>query len=55
MTSEIKQKLQSLSERECQVAALVAEGLTSQEIGLQLGIQTATVSRHRARLMERLE
>jgi DNA-binding NarL/FixJ family response regulator len=55
MDEETQQKLDSLSNREKQVAAYVAEGLRSHEIGEQLGISTPTVSRHRARLMEKLD
>jgi two-component system response regulator NreC len=43
-----------LSKREKQVVKLVAEGYRSSEIGEELGITTRTVSRHRARIMEKL-
>ena len=43
-----------LSKREKQVVILVAEGYRSSEIGEELGITTRTVSRHRARIMEKL-
>ncbi|MEN8240625.1 MAG: response regulator transcription factor [Chloroflexota bacterium] len=49
-----QQKFELLSKREKQVAAFVAEGLRSQAIGEQLGISTPTVSRHRARIMDKL-
>ena len=44
-----------LSKREQQVVKLIAEGHRSSEIGEILGITTRTVSRHRARIMEKLE
>lgn len=47
--------LQKLSKREIEVIQLVSEGLTSEEIGKQLGITSKTVSRHRARIMEKLD
>ena len=46
--------LESLSARERQVLELVAEGLTSRQIGAQLGISSKTVSRHRERVMNKL-
>lgn len=45
---------QVLSKREKQVVKLVAEGYRSAQIGEKLGITTRTVSRHRARIMEKL-
>ena len=52
---EDKKHLRDLSEREIQVIQLVAEGYTSEEVGEKLGITSKTVSRHRARIMEKLE
>jgi two-component system response regulator NreC len=46
--------LEVLSERERQVLELVAEGLTSNQIGEQLGISPKTVARHRERIMNKL-
>lgn len=46
--------LDALSDRERQVVELVAEGLTSHEVGEQLGISPKTVSRHRERIMRKL-
>lgn len=43
-----------LSDREIGVLALVADGLTSAEIGQKLGLATKTVQNHRARIMEKL-
>jgi len=48
-------ELKLLSKREQQVVKLVAEGFRSAQIGEMLGITTRTVSRHRARIMEKLE
>ena len=46
--------LDVLSQRERQVLELVAEGLTSPQIGEQLGISPKTVARHRERIMNKL-
>lgn len=43
-----------LSDRERQVLELVADGLTSSQIGEQLGISHRTVARHRERIMAKL-
>lgn len=45
----------NLSEREKQVIKLVAEGYTSEEVGEFLGITAKTISRHRARILEKLK
>ncbi len=47
--------LQELSPRERQVIELVAEGLTSPQIAERLEISPKTVSRHRERIMSKLE
>ncbi len=46
--------LDVLSERELQVLELVAHGLPSPQIGKELGISPKTVSRHRERIMHKL-
>ncbi|HZD57099.1 MAG TPA: response regulator transcription factor [Anaerolineales bacterium] len=46
--------LQVLSRRERQVLEAVAHGLTSPQIGERLGISPKTVSRHRERIMNKL-
>lgn len=46
--------LDVLSKRERQVLELVAKGLTSSQIGGQLGISHRTVARHRERIMAKL-
>jgi DNA-binding NarL/FixJ family response regulator len=43
-----------LTEREQEVARLVARGLASKEIGDRLGLSTRTVEKHRARILARL-
>ncbi len=43
-----------LSEREMEIATLVARGLGSQEIARNLFISTATVDTHRRNLMQKL-
>lgn len=45
---------QPLSNRETEVAHLIARGHTNIEIGARLGISVKTVETHRARLMEKL-
>lgn len=42
------------SERELEVAALLAEGYTNRRVAKQLGISVRTVEAHRARLMRKL-
>ena len=49
------QGLEMLSDREREVVSLVADGYTSEEVGNVLGITAKTVSRHRARIMEKLQ
>ena len=54
-TGEDRRLFTNLSEREKQVITLVAEGYTSEEVGEILGITAKTISRHRARIMEKLQ
>jgi DNA-binding NarL/FixJ family response regulator len=44
----------ALSPRELEVVKLIAEGLTSEEIGAQLVISKKPVDRHRANVLEKL-
>ncbi|MBI5559575.1 MAG: response regulator transcription factor [Deltaproteobacteria bacterium] len=46
--------LETLSKRELQILELVAEGLTTPEIGRRLDLSPKTVSRHRERIMNKL-
>lgn len=46
--------LASLSKRELEILELVAEGLTTPEIGRKLDLSPKTVSRHRERIMNKL-
>jgi DNA-binding NarL/FixJ family response regulator len=55
ISSDAKAFPKILSEREQQIIALVASGLPSKNIGLQLGLSTRTVENHRYRIMKRLE
>lgn len=50
-----RKDLSVLSRRERQVLELVADGLTNIQIGEQLGISPKTVSRHRERIMNKLD
>jgi two-component system, LuxR family, response regulator FixJ len=43
-----------LTERERQVAALIADGASSKEAALRLGISPRTVELHRAHIMAKL-
>lgn len=44
-----------LSSRECQVLALIAQGKSTREVALILGISPKTASSHRANLMKKLD
>lgn len=46
--------LRNLSGRECEVLALIGEGLTNQKIADALAISVKTVDKHRASLMQKL-
>ncbi len=48
-------QLPLLSDREKQVLALVATGINSQQIAVQLGIATSTVDVHRRNIMRKLD
>ena len=45
----------ALTERQVQVLVLLADGLSSKEIGQRLGLSSKTVDVHRSRIMERLQ
>jgi two-component system response regulator NreC len=53
-TESEEKDLQVLSKRERQVLEAVSQGLTSPQIGEKLGISPKTVSRHRERIMNKL-
>jgi DNA-binding CsgD family transcriptional regulator len=44
----------SITRREEEILSLVAQGLTSPEIGARLNISSRTVETHRAHLMEKV-
>ncbi len=50
-----RQRLGALTPREREVCSLVAEGLTSREIGAKLGMAESTVALHRAHMMAKLK
>jgi FixJ family two-component response regulator len=50
-----RQRLSALTPREREVCSLVAEGLTSREIGERLGTAESTVALHRAHMMAKLQ
>jgi two-component system response regulator DegU len=45
---------EALSQRECEVLQLLAEGATSKEIAQALGLRPKTVENHRARILDKL-
>jgi DNA-binding NarL/FixJ family response regulator len=45
---------EELSHRECEVLQLLAEGATSKEIAVALGLRPKTVENHRARILDKL-
>ena len=45
---------ETLSQRECEILTLLAEGATSKEIALALGLQPKTVENHRSRILDKL-
>lgn len=47
--------LSRLTPRQVEIVDLIAEGLTSKEIALRLGMSFRTVDTHRARIMEKLQ
>lgn len=53
--SEPEGAFYALSPREREVVRLIAEGLTSREIGARLFLSANTVERHRANIMEKLQ
>lgn len=53
-SSEVNKAARALSPRELSVLACVAEGLTNNEIGTELGIAADTVKTHVARVLDKL-
>jgi len=51
----IEQRIESLTERESQVFAAVAEGRSNKEVGLSLRISPRTVEIHRANVMTKMQ
>lgn len=45
----------ALTERQHQVIALIAAGMTTEQIGLELGISSETVKQHTENLLRRLD
>ncbi len=54
LEEETESPVSTLTERESEVLALVAEGLLNREIAEQLGISPKTVARHRENIMHKL-
>jgi two-component system, LuxR family, response regulator FixJ len=53
--ARLMERIAELSPRQRQVMELVAEGLSSKQIALQLGISPRTVENYRAWVMERMD
>jgi FixJ family two-component response regulator len=53
-TTEIRQRIATLTPREAAVFALVVTGMLNKQIGSDLGIVEKTVKVHRARVMEKM-
>ena len=53
--SKNRRLLNMLTPRQLEVLRLVAEGYSTKQIGLKLGISAKTVETHRAQLTERLD
>jgi FixJ family two-component response regulator len=53
--NEAQSRLAQLTERELEVAQLVAKGVTNVGIGIELGISVRTVKFHRQRVLEKLQ
>lgn len=52
---EAESVLSRLTPRQVEIVDLIAEGLTSKEIAVRLGMSFRTVDTHRARIMEKLQ
>jgi len=55
MESKNRRSLNVLTPRQLEVLQLVAEGYSTKQIALKLGISARTVEAHRARLTKRLD
>src|SRR5713226_5666770 len=53
--AELRKRYESLTPRERDVMALVAQGLLNKQVGAQLGMSEVTVKFHRARVMQKME
>lgn len=53
-TNRSETPAEALSDRECEVLQLLAEGGTSKEIAVSLGLRPKTVENHRARILDKL-
>lgn len=52
--SELEQRRQSLTPRECQVMELIVGGLMNKQVARELGITEVTVQIHRGRIMHKM-
>jgi len=52
---EVRERLATLTPRECDVLKLVIAGMLNKQIASQLGTTEATIKVHRGRLMEKME
>jgi two-component system, LuxR family, response regulator FixJ len=51
----VRERYQKLTAREVEVLELVTTGLSSKEVGQQLGVSFKTVEAHRAKIMKKME
>ncbi|PIT72233.1 response regulator transcription factor [Limnohabitans sp. G3-2] len=51
----LRERYNSLTAREKEVCALLAEGLLSKQIAIQLGISNATIKVHKSRILEKMQ
>ncbi|MBT6153625.1 MAG: response regulator transcription factor [Planctomycetaceae bacterium] len=52
---ELRQRLKSLTPRECEILVFVSDGLASREIGENLNISQKTVETHRTNMMKKMQ
>ena len=51
----LRERYNTLTAREKEVCALLAEGLLSKQIAINLGISNATIKVHKSRILEKMQ